>query len=144
MKTIIIAIFLCLSANAFSQDKALVESAVRDYVDGFYYGDTAKICNSISRDVIKHGYYKGKNATEYVRDTMTFQQCVDYAKSIAKRGLNPNIDKFPKLIEVYDVMDKTASAKLTAWWGMDYILLSKTDGKWMITHILWQSPEKSY
>ena len=29
------------------------------------------------------------------------------------------------------------SAKLTAWWGTDYVLLAKYDGRWMITHVLW-------
>jgi hypothetical protein len=55
---------------------------------------------------------------------------------------NPNADKWPKKIEVLDYQDQTASAKLTAWWGTDYILLAKLDGRWMITHVLWQSSPK--
>ena len=46
----------------------------------------------------------------------------------------------PKDIAIYDVQDQTASAKLTAWWGTDYLLLAKENGRWMITHVLWQSP----
>ncbi|MBC7790917.1 MAG: nuclear transport factor 2 family protein, partial [Anaerolineae bacterium] len=42
----------------------------------------------------------------------------------------------------FDVLDQTASAKLTAWWGTDYLLLGKYDGKWMISHVLWQSPKR--
>jgi hypothetical protein len=37
-------------------------------------------------------------------------------------------------------MDQTASAKLTAQWGIDYLLLARYDGRWMITHVLWQGP----
>ena len=48
----------------------------------------------------------------------------------------------PKEIAVFDVQDQTASAKLTAWWGTDYLLLGRHDGRWMITHVLWQSPPR--
>jgi hypothetical protein len=48
----------------------------------------------------------------------------------------------PKDIIVFDVLDQTASAKLTAYWGVDYLLLAKRDGRWMVTHVLWQSPPR--
>jgi hypothetical protein len=140
MKLVII-MFLISSVQVVSaQDKSEVENAVRDYVDGFYYGDTLKIQRSISPDLIKHGYYRGKNSESYTLDTMTFRQCVDYAANVKKRGVSARVESFPKKIEIFDILDKTASAKLTAWWGTDYLLLSKLNGKWMITHVLWQSP----
>ena len=49
----------------------------------------------------------------------------------------------PKEIALLDVADQTASAKLTATWGIDYLHLAKFDGKWMITQVLWQSPPKA-
>ncbi len=64
---------------------------------------------------------------------------IDYASSVNKRGASPNVVKFPKQIDILDAQDQTASVKLTAWWGTDYILLSKVNNKWMITHVLWQS-----
>jgi len=45
-----------------------------------------------------------------------------------------------KEIALLDVQDQTARTKLTAWWGTDYLLLARHDGRWMITHVLWQSP----
>ena len=38
-----------------------------------------------------------------------------------------------------DVLDQTAVAKVTANWGIDYMLLAKFDGRWKIVEILWQS-----
>ena len=48
-----------LSAQSSHEE---VSNAVKDYVEAFYYGDTAKIHQSVSRDVVKYGYYipKGK------------------------------------------------------------------------------------
>jgi hypothetical protein len=45
-----------------------------------------------------------------------------------------------KEVVVLDVLDKTASAKLVADWGVDYMHLAKVDGRWMIKNILWQGP----
>jgi hypothetical protein len=45
----------------------------------------------------------------------------------------------PKDIVLLDVQDQTAAAKLTAYWGTDYFLLAKYDGRWMIRHVMWQT-----
>jgi hypothetical protein len=120
--------------------KEEVTNAVKDYVDAFYYGDTSKIHRSISVNVVKYGYYIPKAKTIYEGEPMSFKEMIDYAAGVKKRGASPDVEKFPKKIEVFDVLDQTASAKLTAWWGTDYLLLAKLNGRWMITHVLWQSP----
>ena len=48
----------------------------------------------------------------------------------------------PKEIVVLDVLDQTATAKLTASWGVDYFHLAKYDGRWQIVHVLWQTLPK--
>jgi len=141
-QTLILALAL-ITINSYGQDeKQLVSDAVLDYVDAFYNGDTTKILRSISPAVVKYGYYRKKDATTYDGEPMSFREMLDYATNVGKRK-NPNVDKYVKKIEVLDFQDQTASAKLTAWWGTDYILLAKLNGKWMITHVLWQSPPKS-
>ena len=45
-----------------------------------------------------------------------------------------------KQVQVLDVLDQTAVAKVTASWGIDYMLMGKFDGVWKTTQILWQSP----
>jgi len=140
-RTLIIALAL-ITINCYGQDdKQQVSHAVLDYVDAFYLGDTTKILRSISPAVVKYGYYRKKDATAYEGEPMSFREMLDYATTVGKRK-NPNVDKYVKKIEVLDYQDQTASAKLTAWWGTDYILLAKLNGKWMITHVLWQSPPK--
>ncbi len=132
------AAYPVLSVAQSNQDE--VTNAVRDYVDAFYYGDTTKIHKSIAPNVIKYGYYIPRGKTIYEGEPMSFKEMIDYALGIKKRGPSADVEKFPKKIEVFDVQDQTASAKLTAWWGTDYILLARLNNKWMITHVLWQSP----
>jgi hypothetical protein len=140
MKKIITLALLFIAFTTFSQDdKQSVTNAVTDYVDAFYYGDTTKILRSVSPAVVKYGYYRKKDETKYAGEPMSFREMLDYATSVGKRK-NPNADKWVKKIDILDSQDQTASAKVTAWWGTDYILLAKLEGKWMITHVLWQSP----
>lgn len=138
----LILISICFSSVAqTARDE--VSNAVKDYVDAFYYGDTSYIYRSIAANVVKYGYYMPKGKSVYEGEPMSFKEMIDYASNVKKRGVSPNVEKFPKKIEVFDVLDQTASAKLTAWWGTDYILLSKLNSRWMITHVLWQSPPPS-
>jgi hypothetical protein len=70
---------------------------------------------------------------------MTYEQLIE----VAKTGTRPENPKdAPKEITIYEVLDQTATAKLVAAWGIDYMHLAKFDGKWMITNVLWQSPPK--
>jgi hypothetical protein len=72
---------------------------------------------------------------------MTFRQAVNYSKNVfeKKRFAKKNS---PKIVQVMDIMNTIAAAKVTAWWGVDYILLSKQDNQWMIEQVLWEGPLK--
>jgi hypothetical protein len=120
---------------------AEVRRAVLDYVEGFYEGDSTKLMRSIRPEVYKFGYYIPRDSSRYAGEQMTWPEFLSYARSVKARNRPVPADA-PKGIDIYDVLDQTASAKLTASWGIDYLLLAKFDGKWMITHVLWQSPPR--
>ena len=138
----LIVILTLVAITCYSQEQANrkeVADAVLNYVDAFYFGDTAKIHQSISPDVVKYGYFKKKNTIDYTGEPMSFREMISYASRVKIRGASPKVMEFPKEIQVFDVLDQTASARLKAWWGIDYILLAKQQGEWKITHVLWQS-----
>jgi hypothetical protein len=120
-------------------DRDAVKRAVLDYVEGFYEGDTAKLVRSIRPDVYKYGFDWVANDKRYVGEQMKWAEILGYARRFKEKG-RATPATAAKKIDLLDVQDQTASAKLTAWWGTDYVLLAKYDGKWMITHVLWQSP----
>jgi hypothetical protein len=124
-----------LSAQA--ADTAGVRRAVLDYVEGFYEGDTTKLARSVSRSVYKYGYARRPDGYQGMQ--MPYANFIAFAEGV-KQGRNVPPPNAPKRIELYDVLDQTASAKLTAWWGSDYLLLARENGRWLITHVLWQSP----
>lgn len=122
-------------ANA---DREAVRQAVLDYVEGVYNVQPERIERSVSPNLAKLGFYRPQTETAYRPGrSMAFQQLVEVAKNYNKEGkLRKDA---PKDIQIYEVLDQTASVKLTAEWGIDYMHLAKMDGKWMIINVLWQS-----
>jgi putative lumazine-binding protein len=122
-------------ANA---DREAVRQAVLDYVEGIYNVQPERIERSVSPNLAKLGFYRPPTETNYRPGrSMAFQQLVEIAKTFNKDGkLRKDA---PKDIQIYDVLDQTATVKLTADWGIDYMHLAKMDGKWMIINVLWQS-----
>jgi Putative lumazine-binding len=137
--TLILMLINIIGYTQTKTDKEQVVEAINNYVDAFYLGDTTKIHQSISPSVVKYGFYVPKGKTEYVGEPMTFKEMIDYSKGVMERGPNAKVSGFPRGIEVFDVLDQTASGRLTAWWGVDFILLSKHKETWLITHVVWQS-----
>jgi len=128
---------------AFAQnddDVAGVRAAVLDYVEAIYDVEPERIERSVSPQLVKFGYWKANPDAEYAGAPMNYEQLRSLAGSWNVNNRQNITEDTPKEIDIYDVLDKTASAKLTALWGVDYFLLEKIDGKWMIRLILWQSP----
>jgi hypothetical protein len=135
----LLALSLSIAANA-QTDKEAVRQAALDYVESVYEVDPARVERSVHPDLVKRGFFLKQGETAYSANAMTFAQLVDLAKNYNKNGRIPK--DAPKEVVVFEVSDQTASAKVTASWGIDYMHLAKYDGKWKIINILWQSPPK--
>lgn len=127
-------------ANATSQaqaDRDAVHQAALDYIDALYLADPARVERSVHPQLTKRGFWKEPTASAYGQQTtMTYEQLVKLASTWnAKKTQDTSIKK----IDVYEVLDQTASAKVTASWGIDYLQLAKYDGRWKIINILWQA-----
>ncbi len=119
-----------------------VRRAALDYVEGFYEGDSTKHIRSIHPSVYKYGFFYREREGRYNGSQMRWEGFHQYTRDIRRTGEKPPAGA-PKEVVVFEVLDQTASAKVTAFWGIDYLLLAKYDGKWMITHVLWQTPPRT-
>ena len=107
---------------------------------GFYEGDSSKLIASLKPSLYKFGYWKNKTTGNYDPDgQMTYSQALAYAKTVLDKKNFAKPDA-PKTVVVLDIMNSIASAKITAWWGVDFVLLSKQGEKWMIEQVLWEGP----
>lgn len=127
------------AAVTASPEYDAVRRAVLDYVEGFYEGDSTKFVRSVRPEVFKYGFWRPRDSTSYQPEQMTWAEFHSFANRVkANKRFAPATA--PKEVVVFDILDRTASAKLTAYWGTDYVLLGKYDGQWMIAEVLWQSP----
>jgi hypothetical protein len=131
----------CSAQAQTDADREAVRQAALDYVEGIYNVDPSRIERSVHPKLAKLGFYRPP-ADDAFRpgSTMTFERLVEIAKNYNKEG---KLSKdAPKEVTILDVLDQTASVKLVAEWGVDYMHMAKFDGKWMIVNVLWQSPPK--
>ena len=118
-------------------DRAAVHQAALDYVDAIYKSDVTLIERSVHPQLTKRGFWRDDPSKPWgPQTTMTYEQLLNVAKTWnAKKDRDLSIKK----IEVLDVLDQTAVAKITANWGIDYMQLAKYDGQWKIINIVWQA-----
>ena len=121
------------------EDYRNVKAAISDYVEGLYLVDSTRINKSVDKKLRKIGYWFHPDKKEYLDNLeMTHSQLSKLAESWNKDGQSAN-ENSPKIIEIFDVNSKTASAKLTAEWGIDLFHLAKVNNHWKIVNVIWQS-----
>ena len=125
--------------NWDQEDHKNVKAAIENYVEGLYQVDSTRIVKSVDTTLRKLGYWYNPKDKAYMDNLpMTYNQLVRLSARWNKDGSRVN-ENSPKKIEIYDIDSKTASAKLTAEWGIDYFHLGKVNGEWKIFNIIWQS-----
>jgi len=116
-----------------------IEAAALDYLEGFYTGDGERLARSVRPEVSKYGFGRRAADQPYQGSAMPFSDMLGYAEGVRSSGEFAPADA-PKDVVILDQMDQIAVVKVTAFWGSDYLQMAKYDGKWMILHVLWQTP----
>jgi hypothetical protein len=125
-------------AAGVADEREAVEAAVRDYVEGLYRAEPARIERSVSPELEKYGLYRPDGEKDYrSAGKMSFDRLRELAatwNANDKQGTDLTYE-----IQVLYLLDRTASAKLVAKWGIDYFHLVRSDDGWKILQIVWQS-----
>ena len=145
-KPIALALSLALAAATLSafrptpldDERAAVERAVLDYVEGIYEVKPELIDRGVHADLTKFGFWRPQAGASYQGGAMNFEQLRELAGKWNEGGKRAGPDAVKEVV-VLDVLDQTAAAKLTAKWGIDYMHLARFDGEWKIVHVMWQS-----
>lgn len=115
-----------------------IEEAILNYVEGVYIADSCRIYDSVHRGVvirgtcaIEEGEQEDPAEVRSVKDLITHH-------GTANSSHLPGRVPAAKKIVIYDVQENTATARLTAAWGTEYIHLARIEGKWYLVNILCQ------
>jgi len=137
-KYIIFLLFIPVFASAQDPDRRAVYNSAMNYIDAIYNVDSDKIANSVHPDLVKRGFYWKGNEKDFSKlVNMSYAQLVSISKEWNKEGWLP--DDAIKEVEILDIQEQIAIVKVTAYWGVDYLEIVKTQNGWLILNILWQN-----
>lgn len=143
MKSFLLSIFLSFSLFTSAQhqtDKTQIEVTLNNYIDGFYQGDTLKLKAALKPRLYKFGYLKDKETGTYkYYQDLPYDKALTLAQRIKEQGMTRTETEM-RGVKVLEIANHIASARVTGAWGLDYILLSKDNGKWMIEQVIWEGP----
>lgn len=130
---------------AGARDTAGIEAAGRDYIEGFYQGDSTRHLRSVHPSVYKYGFMwitpSNGSPPRYNGSQMPWDGFLRYARNVRERGRFAP-DSAVREVRILDAGDQVAAVKVTVTWGIDYLLMARHDGRWMTSHVLWQSPPR--
>jgi hypothetical protein len=131
------ALPILASQAGAAADRTAVEQAALDYLEGIYSADTTRIERSVHPQLTKRGFWRDSATAPWGPQlTMTYDQLMTLTKTW---NADKKRDTTIKRVDVFEVLDQTANAKITAMWGVDYLHLAKYDGRWKIINIVWQA-----
>lgn len=145
MKKLVLLLSLLWVASlsqAQSEDEAAITQTCMNYIEGFYEGDTAKLMSCLQPSLYKIGYVKRRGAEKHTFNSqLTYEQAIALARNVQEKKQFAPADA-PKKVEILDIMEHIAAAKVTGRWGIDYVLLSRKGDGWIIEEVLWEGPLK--
>jgi hypothetical protein len=143
MKSFLLAIVIALPFTISAQDQtdqSQIEITLNNYIDAFYKGDTLKLKAAIKPRLNKFGYWKNKESGNYEYYAhMNYESAMEFVQKMKDEGKTRDETKI-RTVKVLDIGHHIAAAKVIASWGIDYVLLSKDNGKWMIEQVIWEGP----
>lgn len=119
-----------------SADTAAIRAAALDYVEGWYEGNPDRMARALHPELVKR-IVVGDTATgRSVLQNMGASALVNgtrhgYGKETPK-------DRRQRDVTVLDIYGNAASAKAVMADWVDYMQLSKVDGRWVIVNVLWE------
>ena len=141
MKRIALGFTLCLLLQLFDlgtnaqenkapgDDSFTVRETIRNYIEGYYTGDAQRMGATLHAHYLKHMLHGDIPVRE-----KTGAQMIAELRSQGPANLPP-ADRTEQ-ISVLDITGNIASAKLVTPHWVDYMTLSKSDGKWKILSVV--------
>ena len=133
-------LLLVLTAGtAYAQtaaDREAIKQTALDYIEGYYEGNAERMERSLHPDlakrIVRNDQSTGKNKLEH----MTAPRLVQVTQM--RQGRPTPKEKQQKDVTLLDVFENSASVKIVAGDWIDYLHVSKFDGRWVIVNVLWE------
>lgn len=124
--------FTAYSQNSDSlQEKTAVENTLRDYIEGWYKGDAARMDRSLHNDLVKRIPSKDSSEADIQLRMVSKSRMVE----LTEKGGGESPDGEYQIF-VDEIQKDIATARVLSLQYLDYLHLVKTRGGWKIVNIL--------
>lgn len=118
---------------AAEPEAAAIEACARDYIEGWYAGDAARMERSLHPELAKRIVKRLPDGRGELQN-MGAMTLVQFTRSRAGR---PEAGKRAD-VKILDVFGRTASVRVDAEAWIDYMHLAQVEGRWRIVNVLWE------
>jgi len=122
------------AAPAVSAETEAIKQTALDYIEGWYDGDAARMERALHPDLAKRivRTQDGKSRLDHMGALALVQGTRGGFGTKTPQG------KRQKDVTVLDVYQNAASVKVVASDWVDYLHLSRFNGRWVIVNVLWE------
>ena len=135
-------LLISLAANVNAQspvDASAIKQTALDYIEGWYEGNAERMEKALHPELAKR--IVRTNQEGYSRlDQMSAMSLVLGTRRGG--GKQTPKEKQQKDVTILDVFENAASVKVVASDWIDYLHMSKSNGKWVIVNVLWELKPK--
>ena len=120
-----------------TDDTAAIRQTALDYIEGFYDGDARRMERALHPELAKRIAYPdpGVGGRSHLAE-MSALALAQFTRDKANRP-TPKAEQ-QKDITVFEVLGNAASARIVASTWIDFLHLSKFNGRWVIVNVLWE------
>ena len=124
-------------ANIAGQDDLkAIEQTVLDYIEGFYDGDDARMERALHPELAKRIAYLDAASGRGALAEMSALALTKLTRQKADRP-TPAVERQQEVV-VFGIYNNAASARVIASTWIDYLHLSRLNGRWVIVNVLWE------
>ena len=117
-----------------AEEKAAVENTLRDYIEGWYKGDTVRMDRSLHDDLVKRIPVKDSTNLDLKLRMVPKSRMVE----LTGKGGGENPDAAYQIF-VDDIENDIATGRVLSPEYLDYLHLVKTNEGWQIVNILFRT-----
>lgn len=134
-----LAFLLLTGGTAHAQtaaDREAIKQTALDYIEGYYEGNAERMERSLHPDLAKRIVRTDQSSGKNKLENMTAPRLVQITQM--RQGKPTPKEKQQKDVTILDVFENSASVKIVAADWIDYLHVSKFDGRWVIVNVLWE------
>jgi hypothetical protein len=118
------------------EDSAAIRATALDYIEGWYSGDAERMERALHPELVKRILVINPDTGRPFIDTMGAGRLVEGTRAAYGTQI-PEAERRTD-VTILDVFGNAAAVEIDAGGWIDYLQMSRVDGKWMIVNVLWE------